>query len=261
MKASRKQMSLLRSLRTRKGRRETGLFLVEGAWTCDYLARCGVSLDYAVHFVLVSAGQREDERIAKLTKQFEQAGVPVVHAPAREVHRISDTVHGQGIVAAARWSDVPFDHVIFQGPAVVLALDRVSDPGNVGTVIRTAAWFGASAVLLGKGCADLLNPKTVRATMGAIFSMLICRDVSLADALDRLSTKRFSITVAAPEGEPEWRRWAEPPKSLLVLGSEAHGVDAALRAKADHVAAIPRVGQGESLNVAVTAGIFLSAVV
>ena len=106
----------------------------------------------------------------------------------------------------------------------MLALDGVSDPGNVGTVIRTAAWFGVSAVLLGEGCADLLNPKTVRATMGGIFQLPICRDVKLEDESARLKRLGFRVTAATMDGSPDWPGWAKNPRSALILGSEARGV-------------------------------------
>ena len=143
--------------------------------------------------------------------------------------------------------------------AVAVALDGVSDPGNVGTVVRTAAWFGVAAVLLGKRCADLLNPKTVRATMGGLFHVPVCRNVDLSDALTRLRKRGFTVTVAAADGSPVWLSWAAGPWSVLVLGNEARGVSGRLRGLADKTVAIARTGKGESLNVAVTAGIFLSA--
>jgi len=258
MKATRKQLARFRSLRARKGRRETGLFLLEGVRLCEQMLQMGVPVGMALESVLVSAQRRQDKRIAKLEREFEKAGVPVLHAPPHDVQRVSDTVHGQGIVAAARWSHVPFSSVLFQETATLLALDRIADPGNLGTIVRTAAWFGVGSVLLGRGCADLLNPKTVRATMGGLFSVLICRDVSLLDALARLKREGFRITVAAADGSPDWQTWAGARRSALVLGSEAHGVAPALRAQADRVAAIPQRGPVESLNVAVAAGVFLS---
>ncbi|MFH1605080.1 MAG: RNA methyltransferase [Pseudomonadota bacterium] len=129
----------------------------------------------------------------------------------------------------------------------------------MGAIIRTAAWFDATVVLLGEGCADLLNPKTVRATMGALFHLPVCRNVILPDTLDKLKERGFAIAVAAADGSPDWRSWSDAPRSALLLGSEAHGVAQQLREHAGSILAIPRQGAGESLNVAVTAGVFLSA--
>ena len=252
MKASRRQIATLRSLRKRKGRQETGLCLVEGRRLCTDLFAAGTP----VEMLLVEEGM--NPKAVPLIDRFARAGAPVLEAPSHEVQRVSDTVHSQGIVAAARMPDYSPEKLHLAERAVLVVLDRVSDPGNVGTIIRTAEWFGASAVLLGEGCADLLNPKTLRATMGAAFRLPVCREVCLPDAMDGLKAMGFTMAVAAADGLSEWRSWAEPARSALILGSEAHGVSAPLRERADAVLSIPRRGEGESLNVAVTAGVFLS---
>ena len=225
---------------------------MEGRRLCADLLEAGTP----VEMLLVEAGM--DPKAVPLIEGFARAGALVIEAPSREVQRVSDTSHGQGIVAAARMPDHFLEKLHFAESAVVVVLDRVSDPGNVGTIVRTAEWFGASAVLLGEGCADLFNPKTIRATMGAGFRLPVCREVCLPDALDGLKAMGFSIVAAAADGSSEWRSWAEHARSALILGSEAHGVSAPLRECADAVLAIPRRGEGESLNVAVTAGVFLS---
>ena len=264
MNATRRQLAMLRSLRTRKGRRESGLFLVEGARLCSEL----IPAKARVEIVLVAEGRDPGGALGKQAAQLAAAGAEVLQAPLRDFERISDTVNSQGILAAARWEDIAPEALRFGDPsrtsgpagrATVLALDAVSDPGNVGTVIRTAAWFGVSAVLLGEGCADLLNPKTVRATMGGIFQLPICRDVKLEDESARLKQLGFRITAATMDGSPDWPDWAKNPRSALILGSEARGVSEGLLRLADQRITIPRRGAGESLNVAVSAGILLSA--
>lgn len=246
---------MFRSLRTRKGRRDTGLFLVEGVRLCEELLRSEVPAET----LLLAAQEAKVGGIAELARKFRASGAEVLEALTRDVQMISDTVHSQGIIAVARWKDLCPGELHFETRAVVLALDRVSDPGNVGTIIRTAAWFGASGVLLGEGCADLLNPKTVRATMGGIFHLPVCRHVVLSEALAQFTKLGFSINVAATDGDTDWPSWAASPRSLLILGSEAHGVHPGLKQQADRILSIPKPGHGDSLNVAACAGIFLSA--
>ena len=257
MKATRRQLALLRSLRTRKGRRETGLFLVEGRRLCSDLAASGLP----VELVLTAAESDQAGRDAQLIDRFRRLGAQVVHEAAHRVQGIADTVHTQGLAAAARWRDRPLGAAEFGKRAIVVALDRVSDPGNVGAVIRSAAWFDVSGVLLGEGCADLLNPKVVRATMGGLFHVPVYRKVDLPQFVARLGEEGFDVAVAATDGGPDWRNWADAPRSLLVLGSEARGVGDGLRRLADRTVAIGRAGAGESLNVAVCAGIFMSVAV
>jgi TrmH family RNA methyltransferase len=255
MNATRRQLAMLRSLRTRKGRDETGLFLVEGARLCSEL----IPAKARVEIVLVAEGADKNGALGKQAAQLASAGAENLQAPLRDFERISDTVASQGILAAARWEEIAPEALRFDDRAVVLTLDGVSDPGNVGTVIRTAAWFGVSAVLLGEGCADLLNPKTVRATMGGIFQLPVCRNIILKDEFSRLKQLGFRVTAATMDGSPEWSGWAKNPRSALILGGEARGVSEELLRSADQRITIPRRGAGESLNVAVSAGILLSA--
>ena len=255
MNATRRQLAMLRSLRTPKGRHESGLFLVEGVRLCSEL----IPAKARVEIALVAEGRTSDA-LRRVSDALAAGGTPVVAAPLRDFERISDTVASQGILAAARWEDLAPEALRFpDNGAVVLALDGVSDPGNVGTVIRTAAWFGVSVVLLGEGCADLLNPKTVRATMGGIFQLPICRDVKLSEESARLKQLGFRLTAATMDGTPDWSAWSKNPRSALILGNEARGVSEELRRLADQRITIPRRGAGESLNVAVSAGILLSA--
>ena len=142
---------------------------------------------------------------------------------------------------------------------MVLALDGVSDPGNVGTVIRTADWFGVEAVLLGGDCVELHNPKLVRATMGALFRVPTYEVENVAAELARLRSSGFEIFAAAADGDTRWDAWTSNRRRALVLGSEAEGVSDEARAVGAKSLAIPRKGGGESLNVAIAAGIFLHA--
>lgn len=255
--ATKRQLSLLKSLRAAKGRRDAGLFLVEGVRLCEELAASSLRPD----LVLVTSAAAANPSVRHLVRKFAQQNVDVLTARDDHVQSVSDTVHSQGIVAAAQWQDVAVDDLQITRDTTVLALDGVSDPGNVGTVIRTAAWCGADAVLLGCGCADLLNPKTVRSTMGALFSLPVCRQVALPAALCALKPKGFSVTVTATTGDPSWRDWRAGGRSVLVLGSEARGISEDVRDLADRTVCIPGKGKGESLNVAVAAGMFLSVLV
>lgn len=253
MRPTKQQRTLLRSLRSAKGREESGLFLVEGVRLCEELA----SAELAVELALVA--EEEQAALEALCSKLESRGATIVTAPLDEVRQISDTVTGQGILVAARWAEKFADELEFPASARVVALDSVGDPGNVGTVIRCADWFGADAVLLGKGCTDLLNPKTVRSTMGGMFHLPVCRDVPLVDILQVYKSKGFKTTAATMDGSPNWSTWCGPQRSLLLLGSEVHGISSELLQIADRTVTIPRRGRGDSLNVAVTAGILLSA--
>ena len=253
MRPTKQQRALLRSLRAAKGRDESGLFLVEGVRLCEELA----GSDLAVELALVA--EEQQSALSDLSSRLESKGATLLTAPLDEVRHIGDTVTGQGILAAVRWAEQHPNELAFGERARVIALDGVGDPGNVGTVIRCADWFGADAVLLGQGCADLLNPKTVRSTMGGMFHLPVCRDVPLRDTLQHLKGQRFAISAATMDGSPDWAAWCAPERAVLLLGGEPRGISDDLLQLADARVTIPRRGHGDSLNVAVTAGILLSA--
>jgi len=252
--ATKAELSLLRSLRTVKGRRENDLFLVEGVRLCAELAESSVRTE----FTLVADSIAADASMRPLLERFARKGVPIFSAREDFVRRVSDTTHSQGILAAARWRPVAPADLPRRRGVVFLALDAVADPGNVGTVIRTAAWCAVDGVLLGEGCADLLNPKTVRATMGGLFHVPVCSRVGLSEELAHLKASGFHVAAAATDGSPDWRGWRGSGSIALVLGNEARGLSAPVRELADRLVAVPLRGKGESLNVAMTASILLS---
>ncbi len=142
---------------------------------------------------------------------------------------------------------------------VLLALDGVQDPGNVGTVIRTAAWFGIETILLGDGTADPFAPKVVRSTQGAIFDVGIESGVNLSKRLTTLRDSGRDIVAATldPAAASVFEA-AFPERCVLVFGTEVRGVRPEVLALASSQIIIPKYGVGESLNVAVSAAIVLA---
>jgi TrmH family RNA methyltransferase len=182
---------------------------------------------------------------------------------------IADVVTSQGVVAAIAWQPTrvpsPPDLVTLlerSRGAGVLCLDRVSDPGNAGTLVRTAVAFGLEAVLLGSGSVAATNPKFLRASAGTAFSLDILADqVGLPAVIDALAGRGWQVLAAdAAAGAAPDRLQRAGSRWLLVLGSEAHGLTDAVAAACAPVH-IPLAGPAESLNVAVAGGILLHALV
>ncbi len=240
------------SLAKKKYRERLGQLLVEGVRSVAAAVAAGAPL---VEILTTEAAQQQP-RVQALV---EEAAVPVYLLPDRELARLSDVQTSQGVLAVARARLFP-EEDLASLPSI-LALDGVQDPGNVGAVIRTAAWFGAEAVLAGPGTADVFNPKAVRAAMGGLWDVRLARTDDLATALDRLRRHGFACYGADLHGTPA-RAWTPRRPSVLVLGSEAHGLSPAVRALLDERVVIRgatgRAG-AESLNVAVAAGILVYA--
>ena len=217
------------------------------------------ALDAAAPLVAVLATP-EAASEARVAALLERAGGRASVVPAREMARISDARTSQGVAAVAE--SIVFDfgpEHDAAGADTVLVLDGVQDPGNVGTIVRTAAWFNIGLVIAGAGTADLESPKVVRAATGGLWDVRLLRARDVSVALDSLLEEDFALFGADMEGSPA-HEWRPRGRVALVLGSEAHGLSDAARARLRGTVAIRRAGAGagaESLNVAVAAGILL----
>lgn len=141
-------------------------------------------------------------------------------------------------------------------PKRICIANDLSDPGNLGTLMRTAEWFGVEAIVIDQETADVYNPKTVQATMGSIFRMPVLRG-SRAEIIRYCQQEKLAMLVADMQGESLYD-FAPPTAWALVIGSESHGVHADFREAASHALHIPSKGKAESLNATIAAGIILS---
>lgn len=244
-------VTAVRNLHQRKGRRRRALTLAEGVRLVEEAVAAGVPMRGAV----VSAGLAATPRGAALVAGLAARAVPMEEIGDRPFAELAGTETPQGIIAIVeprRWSLA--DLRPGRG-APVLVLDAVQDPGNVGTLLRTAFALGAAGAVLLKGTADLTNPKVVRGAMGATFRLpaVSAATPEFAAWADR---ERLTLWTAAADGAP-LHRMTPPERLALVVGNEGAGVSPALRALAHQQVAIPLARGAESLNVAVAAGILL----
>lgn len=247
---TRRRRREIATLVRKKHRDERGEMLVEGVRSVE----AAVEAEAPLVEVLVAETVQDEPRVEAILRRVT---VPVHVLPEREVARLADTETSQGILAVAR-TEVISDEQL-EGASSVLALDSVQDPGNVGTLMRTAAWFGIQVVVGGIGTAGFFHPKVVRAAAGSLWDVGLSRSRDLPETLRRLRAAGFSCYGADLAGTPA-PAWRPDVPSVLVLGSEAHGLSDAVRACLDDRVAIPGAARRrgtESLNVAVAAGILL----
>ncbi len=181
----------------------------------------------------------------------------------RALASLSDAVNPQGVVAVCRFLDRPLAHVLDPAPRLLALCADVRDPGNAGTVIRTADAAGAGAVVLAGHSVDPYNAKTVRATVGSLFHLPLALEPDPATAVSRLQGAGLTVLAADGAGEVDLddaadRGLLEGPTAWL-FGNEAWGLPAELAALADHRVAIPIHGAAESLNLATAAAVCLYA--
>lgn len=254
-----KLRSSLQQLTQKKFREREHKFLIEG----PHLVEEALNAAWEIEAVVVTSGAGANRKLHNLLDRIRDSNIALFEASAREFDILSDTVNSQGIVGSAMMRDLDPTRLWrnARDRAIIVGLNNAADPGNVGTIIRTCGWFGATALLLDRGSVDIYNPKIVRAAMGALFYLDIYPNLNLIDEMLEAKKNDFTLCITAVQGAVRLAGYTFPPKTFVVFGNEAHGVDQSLRDRADISITIPKFGNGESLNVAVSCGIVLHAAV
>ena len=237
-----KTIQSLKSLNTQKGRLEQGMFLVEG----EHMVLEALKSNYKLETLICDAAKAE--RYSYLIDKSDNC----IFAQSDVFNTICDTITPQGICAAL--SNFRFEEKY--GTKIVM-LNAVQDPGNVGTIVRTADAAGFSDVIMDDACADIYNPKTLRSTMGSIFHINCHRTSSLENVINKIKQEDYSIYATAIGGPNYFEREPDKEKIAIIFGNEGNGVDKKLMDIATNIYSLPMVGQSESLNVAVACGIMI----
>ena len=243
----------MRDLQRRKARERRGLLIAEGRRLVEDALGSGARL-IAVLAADTAARELEVERLLGAAAA-RQAATEVV--PRKDFDDLADTETPSGVLAVVEWEPLALERLPAP-PAggVALVIDGVQDPGNVGTMIRTAHALGAWCTIALDGTADVRNPKVVRAAMGSTFRHPVAE--ASWDAFATWADRQdIAILVSAADGTPAGASHLTPHTSALVVGSEGHGVRAAWSGLEHRRIAIPMPGGAESLNAAVAAGILL----
>jgi len=243
-------LTLARDLRRRKARERDGAFVVEGIRAVEELLRSSLSITG----LLVAPKLIDSPRGVALVDAARSRGLDLAEVDEKEFRSAAETESPQGIIAIAQIPSRSFETLDAAGPLRLLLLDAVQDPGNVGTIIRTAAALGASATIALPGTVDVWNAKVVRSAMGAHFHHPAFH-ASWQDAESFLTRMSIPLWAADADGEPLGN--AAPPRVALAVGNEGSGLSAQVRAAAERVVSLPLSSMVESLNVAVATGILL----
>ena len=178
--------------------------------------------------------------------------------------KISDTVTPQGIMAIVEKNAYTLDDIIEnvnnnitqKGRSCVVVLDRLQDPGNLGTIVRTGEGAGISGIIMSSGCADIYNPKVIRSTMGSIFRVPFTVVSDLPEAIETLKENSITTYAAHLKGE-EYNKGVFEKNVALLIGNEAKGLSDEVSGKADRLIKIPMEGKVESLNAAIATAILM----
>lgn len=231
-----------------KYRRRAGKFAVEGARLCADAAVSGVTLEAA----LVTAAAKS--RYAAQWQAVEAVAARVYEMSDTVARLLSDTGSPQGMVCLCAASEP--QAVAVRPDGVYVALEDVQDPGNMGTVIRTAEALGVDGLILSRGCCDIYNPKVLRASMGGVFRMPMMVADDFCGELKTLSAI-LPVLACVVDRDAEKLTALSLGGAVAVIGNEGNGLSAAAVAACDRRVTIPMAGRAESLNASMAAGILM----
>jgi len=241
---SKSQISLLKSLQLKKSRAENGVFLVEGYKSVSEF----INSSYHVETVFYSPSFA-----SKLPKISNKINFQEISAP--DLEKISSLKTPQEVIGLVKIpKTVTLEHSLLR-QKFSLVLDGVQDPGNMGTIIRTADWFGIEHIICSEDTVDVYNPKVVQATMGSLARINV-HYTQLTDVINRLKLPVFGALL---NGQNIYNT-NFGTEGLVIMGNEGNGIRPQLQQLITAAVTIPRVGKAESLNVAMATTIFCSEI-
>lgn len=241
-----------KSLLKTKGRNKEKKFIIEGYRILTLALECDAKLEYV--FINEDFENKEDHQ--ELLYQLEQKNIKIYKTTNKLFLEMVDTENTQGILGVLKYKERDMVNNINDDDKFVLILDRIQDPGNMGTIIRTADSAGVDGIILLKGCVDIYNPKVIRSTMGSIFNMNII-NTTQEEAVDVLKKQGFSIVSSYLQTDNYYHQTTYDGKIALVIGNEANGINEQLISESDKLIKIPIYGDAESLNAAISAAILM----
>ncbi len=244
-------LTLARDLGRRKAREKHSLFVAEGVRSVEELLRSGLKIEGALVAPQLAAAPRGQA----LRSALEAARVDVLEVSEKDFRSAAETESPQGVIAIAAIPRGDLDALEVGPRCRILVLDAIQDPGNVGTIVRTAAALGATGTIALPGTVDLWNPKVIRSSMGAQFAHPVFH-APVPELLSFLDRARIELWCADAGGDP-LNAESPPDRLAIALGNEGAGVSADVRSAARRTVSLPIASTVESLNVAVAAGIIL----
>ena len=243
------KVRVLRSLaRDARARREAGACLVEGP------RAVGAAIERRARVTRLYCGPGAERAFADLVGLARGAGIPLHALKEGVLEKIGTTRTPQPVLAVAEWSPTALDDVAAAGvDGFLVVTDGVADPGNLGTILRSAEAAGAAGVVVGAGGVDVRNPKVVRASAGALFGLRVAEVADAAAAIDTLRARGLRCVGAVARGGTRPGAAGLGHGCAIVVGNEAHGISDPATTRLDGTVTLPMAGAAESLNVAMAA--------
>jgi TrmH family RNA methyltransferase len=242
----------IKALTKKKDRWESKLFIMEGIKIIEEAIENSVELKYIIYSDKLFSVRDGTDFYNKIENMK-----GLIHVSDNIFDEISGTENSQGVIAMGVFRVKSLQDISDSKDQFLLFLDELQDPGNMGTIIRTADAFNISGIIIGEGCVDPYNPKVVRATMGSLFRMPLYFIQDNMDTILKLKNREYEVYATSLEGSSPNYSIDYKGKFLIIIGNEARGVNQKLINIADELIKIPILGHAESLNAGVAASIIM----
>lgn len=248
-----KKLKEIFKLKAKKFRREKQRFAVEGMRSIKEL----LNSSWQVELLLYSASSENNAMAKSILQKARQKGIFAERVEQKILEKISDTITSAGMICITKTKNISEEEFLKGTPKTILALDGVKDPGNLGTLIRTADAAGIDGVILSENTVELYSPKVVRSSMGSIFHLPATKTSDLTQFLSKLKKNGFKVIASAVKNGELCHKIDYSGKICLVIGNEVEGVGDSVLKLADQIVSIPIYGKAESLNASVAGGILM----
>ena len=249
-KISSSHLKEIAKLKQKKYRDETQTFLIETEKVLDEALKS----DWNVREIYLT---KENLDIAKKYDNLSNAGkIKFFELSENEFKKISSEVTPSGVAGLVEKKILNVQSILKSQEKLILTFDRISDPGNLGTILRTADWFGIKSIVLSKESVEVTNTKVIRSSMGSIFHLNIYDEIDLPEFLDLMRELNFKIIGTTTRGK-NIIKFSLPEKSVLIFGNESQGIAQEILSECDEIISIPSLGKAESLNLAISTSIVL----
>ena len=248
--STKNELKYYASLHRKKYRDDEKKFIVEGTKIIDE----GLVSNFNCEIIFVTFQFNEENR--KYLYELKKKGLTIEVLKSPEFKKISDTVTPQGIAAIFTKPSNKHTFISNQGSNIIVCLDNISDPGNIGTILRNCDWFGINNILMLNNSADAFSSKAIRASMGSIFHLNIKTEPDAKRSLSDIKIKGYKIICGDLKGKNIFQ-YQPDIKTAIIFSNEANGPSIDVLSLVDDSVTIPKLGTAESLNVASASAVIL----
>ena len=248
------KQKFLRKLQQKKYRQQFGMYLCEGFNLFESAIQ---SKNSDILDIVLSDNLLKVKKADFILTESKRFNIPLYTCDDNTMGKISDTVSPPGILFTIKSRLHGEDDLTSCHDDTILYFEKITDPGNLGTILRTALWFGIKSIFLSPECVDPLNLKTVRASSGSIFNIDLYYPIAASKVFQVFKNQGYHFIATAPEDGIKPEQWKVLKNNILFFGSEAAGLSPSILKTVNTILTVPRLGRIESLNLAIATGIIL----